>query len=337
LTDWPFVSYDKIPERLELDEISHRASAKVAWVVTEKIHGANFCVLTDGNEVRAAKRKALLEEGEEFFGYARVLERVREPVRRLFAALKPDHPEAQVVSIYGELFGGAYPHPDVPAVEGVEPVQPGIYYSPDIQWCAFDIAIWDGERTRYIDYDQAIRRLGAVEIFFAAPLLVGKYEEAIAYPIEFESRVPMRLGLPAIPGNRAEGVVIKPVKSIYIGGEKGPFRPAVKRKTEAFVEDARRKPGQAPRGGGLAGELPALFNQERLRSAVSKIGRVRRGDARRRAQLRRMLVEDVLDTLAEDRRWEALAQADRRELQSAVERSADLLLDEADRRGWLEK
>jgi hypothetical protein len=60
-----FRSYDKIaetPNKWNLSETDYRALKKTNWVVMEKIHGANFCIVTDGTNVRFAKRKELLSE-----------------------------------------------------------------------------------------------------------------------------------------------------------------------------------------------------------------------------------------------------------------------------------
>jgi RNA ligase len=66
------VPYEIIPESLaawHFSEADYRQLAKVDWVVTEKIHGANFAMRTDGNETVFAKRKEFLKEDEDFFGY----------------------------------------------------------------------------------------------------------------------------------------------------------------------------------------------------------------------------------------------------------------------------
>ena len=50
-----FRSYDKIPEsarRWTDDEAALRRLHRLKWVATEKIHGANFCFLLDGDGVR---------------------------------------------------------------------------------------------------------------------------------------------------------------------------------------------------------------------------------------------------------------------------------------------
>src|ERR1700712_4247963 len=115
--DWKFRGYEKIPERTDewgLDERAHRAPARATWVVTEKIHGAHFALVTDGREVRPAKRKAFLEPQDDFYGHAPVTARLTPPALALFAALARRHP-LERLWIHGELYGGGYPHPDVAA------------------------------------------------------------------------------------------------------------------------------------------------------------------------------------------------------------------------------
>ena len=90
-------SYEKIVERPEqwaLDDRGYRALRKSSWVVTEKIHGANFALLSDGQAVRCAKRKAMLAEGEDFFGHTALLPRLIPAVLRLHAQVRTLHPDA---------------------------------------------------------------------------------------------------------------------------------------------------------------------------------------------------------------------------------------------------
>jgi hypothetical protein len=49
---------------------SDKMDASVAWVATEKIHGAQLVVTTDGTTVAFGKRKAWLLAGEAFFWLA---------------------------------------------------------------------------------------------------------------------------------------------------------------------------------------------------------------------------------------------------------------------------
>jgi len=128
-----FVPYPKIVDSLaawDVDDADRRALDRGVWVASEKVHGANLCIGSDGTAIEVAKRRAVLAPGEPFFAHERALGPLVAGVRRLARAL-----DAAWVLIYGELFGGHYPHPAVASVDGVAPVQTGVYYAPDIRFC----------------------------------------------------------------------------------------------------------------------------------------------------------------------------------------------------------
>jgi len=139
--------------------------------------------------------------------------------------------------------------------------------------------------------------------------------------------VPAQLGLPAIAGNRAEGIVVKTQASLVVDGA----RPIVKRKIAEFAEDERfhqaQKWTRRPESG-LREELRALLNEPRLRNAESKIGRVRRDDEARRAELTGELVADVRAELVARHgdAWRALASDEKRALEAELERAAAALV-----------
>lgn len=327
VTSWMYVGYEKISENLNkwyLTESDYRNFKKTNWVVTEKIHGANFGIVTDGLEVRFAKRKEFLQPDEDFFDYQSLSNQLAAQVKKIFQILQPQHNQLLRVSVYGELFGGEYPHPDVPTVAHIQAVQTGIYYSPKIEFCAFDIAIEEKHQSSlrtYLDYDQVLKIVQQVGMMGATPLFIGKYEDALAHPIEFESTIPSLLGLPSLPmKNPAEGIVIKPVQSIYIETAKGRFRPILKRKIPEFAEDSRFHqatkwmPSNFPVLNEelsieeeLSQEMLALVTKQRLSNVISKLGRVAQGDEERRQQLVQLLINDVLETFNEE--WESLFQA----------------------------
>lgn len=336
-----FLSYGKIAERPAdwgLDEKGYRSLSRVPWVVTEKIHGANFVILTDGSDVAFAKRKALLGTDEEFFGYQILSSGLKESATALFAALREEHCHLTTLTVYGELFGGAYPHSSVPADPRVEAIQAGIYYSPTIEYCVFDLAVASrDEPHRYLDFDLGMSRAAAAGFFTSEPLFVGAYEKALTYPLGFESKIPERLGLPVLSvANKAEGVVIKPIRTI--NDEVG--RPVLKRKIPEFAESSRfqeaRKWAKVV-GPACAEEQSALKLLEeevgvwlclpRLNNALSKIGRVRRADAARSKELAETLVRDILDEI--DRQhpdlWSLLSTPAREQLQREIRNEAQAL------------
>ena len=221
------------------------------------------------------------------------------------------------VLIYGELFGGEYPHSEVTPVSGVQAIQTGVYYSPRIEYCAFDIAAIASESNcekMYLDYDEALRIIEKVGMMAAKPLFIGKYEEAASYNIEFASTIPGILNLPQLQqGNIAEGVVIKPVKSFYIETRKGRIRPIIKHKIPEFAEDSRYHQAQKwiyqnavvenkelSFEDELLQELLTLVTVTRLNNVISKFGRVANHELEKQQQLIDLLKKDVLESFQEE-------------------------------------
>ncbi len=289
-----FTSYQRIAEDTSYwlaDEAQLRRLRRMQWVVTEKIHGANFCLIyTPQAGLECAKRKALLEPGEHFFAHRRVVATVEPQIRALYERVHERDGRVRRVLVYGELFGGAYPHAEVTPIEGLQAIQTGVYYCPEVVFCAFDLAFETEEGAQshqYVDFPQALEDFEAVGLFCVAPLLVGSWEQALAYEVGFDSTIPARLGLPPMPkgSNKAEGVVIKPVETVYIETRKGRARPILKKKIPEFIEDRRyhqAQPWPEPKAGWesqvdplalLEWELLSRLNPARVQSAVSKQGR----------------------------------------------------------------
>src|SRR5947209_11441529 len=106
------------------------------WVATEKVHGAHLAIVCEGTSARAAKRRELLGEDEldAFFGVSRIWAGLAVAAAETARRLRADSGLDGLLVLYGELAGGGYPHPEVPAVEGVGAVQTGVWYSPDLLW-----------------------------------------------------------------------------------------------------------------------------------------------------------------------------------------------------------
>lgn len=330
----PFTPYDKIassPRDWGLDERDARAVERAQWVVTEKIHGANFCAVSDGESVRFAKRKAVLEEGEAFFGWEALREDLEAAALAVAAALLPALDGATHVLVYGELFGGGYPHPEVPEVPGVAPIQTGVWYAPGVRFHAFDVA-WtageEGART-YLGYEQARQACVGAGLGWCEALLVGSLAEAMEHPVRFQTTLPAELGLPELGDNLAEGVVLKPYEALELGGA----RPVLKRKIAEFAEDARYQGARAwapPLRLAWAldlieWEVTQRVNRPRVDAALSKIG-ARPGDPgpaleRWADEVADEVARDVFDELAAAQR-DALAglDADERAFAEALAR-----------------
>lgn len=324
---WRFPMYDKIPEttrRWRADEGEMRRVTRGDWVVTEKLHGANFCVVIDAASIRGAKRKALLDEGEDFFNHHRVIDRLRDPLRHLRAALDG----AERVLVYGELYGGGYPHPDVPEVPGVQPVQTGVWYSPDVAFQAFDVAlIRDGERV-WLGFEEARQRLTDAGVPCVTPLFIGPYNEALAVSPIFQTHVPAASGLPPLDDNLAEGIVVKPMAAVTLADG---TRPVIKIKHPRFAEDARYHQGQrweTPAVGTsplvtLEWAILSRLNRPRLESALSKVG-----PSAPASQLVAEIVDDVREEVTAEHAdaWARLGAEDRSLLMAVLSEEAEGLL-----------
>ena len=256
------------------------------WVATEKVHGAHFalvCVFDHGLDaagVRPAKRRELLAEDEldDFFGVSRIWPTIAVGAARCAALLREDAGLAEdaVVTLYGELAGGRYPHPDVPEIAGAQPVQTGVWYAPDLFWLLFDAQVTVGER-RWWCAERKVRDAAAEAGLLSVPVLArGTLKQVQDLPSAFPSRVPALFGLPELDDNLAEGYVLKPAVE-WEGAE----RPMLKVKQRAFAEDERfagARPYIAPPEGAagvpawLVVQAATMLTPTRAAAAVSKLG-----------------------------------------------------------------
>ncbi|WP_051809121.1 RNA ligase family protein [Streptomyces sp. NRRL S-378] len=267
--------YPKIPANTRLGEARGRT-----WVAHEKVHGANFAVVCDTAGAHPAKRRELLgDDGlDDFFGVGRIWPALAVAATRCARSLREAAGAAPsaVVTLYGELAGGRYPHPDVPAVPDAAAVQTGVWYAPGLIWLPFDATVTGEDGPHWVG-DRTLRAAAASAGLLCVPLLAeGPLARLQELPVLFPTRLPGLLGLPALPDNLAEGLVVKPA-----GESRGPARPMAKVKQPAFAEDGRfdgARPYQAPAEGaaGVPGWLLAhgtgLLTPARAASAVSKLG-----------------------------------------------------------------
>ncbi len=307
-----FTAFEKMPESLQklgLDLVTTKRLDAATWVVTEKIHGANFSFVLQGDTLKYAKRKDLLRWTDDFFGFQLVAERLDAGIMRLFEHIRKDH-AFQIATVYGELYGGHYPHGDVPAEARVQAIQTGIHYSPTIEFCVFDIAVEADESRKYLDYADVMRYCAACEVPFARPLLIGTLNQALFFDTRFDSKVPAILGLPAIVPNLVEGIVVKPLHNIVVQTAKGELRPIFKIKNKEFAEEQFHE-AQAwsyQHAGASASErllyiVPELrryVTQQRLQSTFSKIGSLLGATQERRNAIHAALIDDAMQSF-----WEA--------------------------------
>ncbi|MFE9331805.1 RNA ligase family protein [Streptomyces sp. NPDC006925] len=254
------------------------------WVAVEKVHGAHFAVVCDETGVHPAKRRELLGDDalDGFFGVSRIWPVLSVAAARFASALHSAWGDAAVVTIYGELAGGSYPHPDVPAIAGADPVQTGVWYAPGLQWLPFDASVETAEGRCWIS-DRALRDGAAAAGLICPPALGhGALNKLQELPCAFPTRVPALFELPELADNLAEGYVLKPAGEWPEADSAGAgMRPVVKVKQKSFAEDERfdgARPYLSPPQGAagvpawLLAHASALLTPARAAAVVSKLG-----------------------------------------------------------------
>jgi Rnl2 family RNA ligase len=300
-------AYEKMAgnlKKLGLSEAEYVELDKYKWVVTEKVHGANFCFIYESNKLRYAKRKDFLNWEDDFFGFQLVAERYEDRLLALFETLNKAYDASQFI-IYGELFGGSYPHPEVKPTDKIHPIQTGIYYTPEIDFYAFDIALkyTDGTDKFYLPYEQCEACFKTVDLIHAKPLFIGKLSEAMNFDLRINTYIPEIFDLPLIEDNIIEGVVIKPYNLPISNNFRN--RPIIKIKNPEFEEDKRY--GEAKKWSYIPDvttkteelsfiidEMKNYVNRNRLESAISKIGKFDRSNKERTDAIEEEFFRDVL-------------------------------------------
>lgn len=116
------------------------------WCLTEKIHGTNFSIRINLNDMSVFFCNRTAVVGDNFYNHLHVVnENIKPDYDRLVKNLKEIYgdslDEYHQVAVFGELFGGFYPHPEVQACPRAKKVQKGIWYTPDNEFMAFDIGL----------------------------------------------------------------------------------------------------------------------------------------------------------------------------------------------------
>jgi Rnl2 family RNA ligase len=275
-----YTSIENTYDKEFMDKIKLEGFDSLQYVVQEKVHGANCCFITDGQIVRFAKRTNFVEPGEMFYDYEDLLERYNTKIINLFHLVNAKYADAGSILVYGEMFGGKYPHPDVKNDSKIMNIQKGVFYCPNHEFYGFDLYLNGLENKRYLPVNETNGFFEESNIFYAKTLFQGNLNECLEYPNAFQSRIAGWLGLPLLEDNICEGIVIRPVEPVFF---RNGSRLLLKSKNSKFAEKKSVKKRQ-----------PALFieptyseelNQQlvvaeeyvtenRLNNVVSKIGQI---------------------------------------------------------------
>jgi len=246
-------------------------------VVTPKLHGSNVQVqYTPDAGVRYGRRSDFLAPGEEHYGVLAAAAALGMPTKiaALYEGLRLSQPTLAGVALYGEVYGGHYPHPDVPATPPAirkKPVQQGIWYTPEVQLVFFDVQLVlsvdteaagavDGgagsaaaagrarvSRTLFLDCDDASTACARAGLPFVPVIFSGSASEACAWAVAHVRDNALAhfnpAGLPLLPANEGEGFVVRLAREAADCSD----RAMAKIKNPAFAEVAHGKSGRPPR------------------------------------------------------------------------------------------
>jgi Rnl2 family RNA ligase len=261
-----------------ISDIMTQGLGNLDYVVQEKVHGANLCFITDGETILTARRNELILADEVFYNAHLVLEHYQSRIFELFFDVSEQF-HAKSVTIFGEILGGGYPHPEVTVDSNAQLVQRGIYYCPYNDFYAFDILI-NGES--YLDTETINQFFEKHKFHYAKTLFKGNFSECLSFPNAFKTTIPKEFNLPELEGNICEGVVIRPIKPLFL---KNGERVMVKNKNEKWAENNNyidksllnrllKLDGEnlSENAKFLCEEIYKLITINRLNNIVSKIG-----------------------------------------------------------------
>lgn len=263
-----FIKYPKINKHIKNHNIHN-------WVATEKIHGSNFSIYSNGQETKFAKRTTFLNISDQFYNYQSLIPKLESTGKQIFNLINTK--QTKYIIIYGELFGGYYPsefeidnwninqriNQDgkiiIPMNERA--VQEGIYYNPNIEFIAFDILIVDNI-THFLDYDTMKQTCLTANLNIVPEIATGNLHDLLNINLNFNSLVPNYFNLKPLENNIAEGIVIK--------NKTGNIRYITKIKHHKFSEICQKSGYNKKSGTSPKNILMNMINQNRLNNVLSK-------------------------------------------------------------------
>lgn len=259
---------------------------KIEYMVTEKVHGANFSfhVFRSGDsiEIKCAKRSGFIEQDEKFFNYRPVVEKYKEALIKLHTEVLDND-----FILYGELYGGN--------------IQSGIPYKEEQDFIAFDLCMKQDDifvpLNKHNLYSKTFSNLGIPVV----PLLglFNSLQEALEFNEYFESKLTCPLFSGKDEHKEAEGIVIEPTTPKWFpNGSRVYF----KKKTKRFLEKGGNKipkpKEELPKE--LEGILLTSFEyitEPRFNAVASKIGDVSIKDI---GKVMGLMTKDILEDMVKD-------------------------------------
>ena len=279
-----FVKYRSIENAYRekfLEKIRDQGLDSGDWVVTEKIHGQNCSLWTDGTDVKIALRTYFIPyKITDNPPLNKILEEYKHKILGLFYYFVKEEgiPDLKTLAVFGEHYGGTYPHPEVKRDPQAIRIQKGVYYSPHNRWAAYDLRLETiSESACYAHFHLFKHAMDELKIPTVPILAFCSFEMAVNYINDNESLVYLDERLPMIKDNICEGIVIRPVKDKYLWSGQ---RVILKSKNAKFSErskEPRVKKDPVKLSDNIKNALDdasKYVNTNRLNNVVSKLGKL---------------------------------------------------------------
>lgn len=173
------------------------------------------------------------------------------------------------------------------SVSGLNAVQSGIWYSPDLMFAVFDVALFRKDGTRqFMPFFKMLDECKLAGFFVLEPLFVGSQPQAFSISTEFQSKIPDRLGLPSLDNNLCEGVVLRPESE----PPSSCLRVKIKNKQFSELVEADYDPQTDKID---IGRILYRFNRFRIDGAKSKLG-----DGASNIEIADNAVEDLISDIS---------------------------------------
>ena len=293
-----FVKYNSVQNSYQLkfmDRIIREEKTSGDWIATEKIHGANFSFWYDGRKLRMAKRTAWIADDENFYGIQNLKEDLIPKILNLFENLEMNKGHIGCIAVFGEIYGGTYPHPEVKAVPNAKKVQKGVYYCPQNDFAVYDIKV-DNHFLDFLDMQEFCEQVG---LRFVKGVCYGSFKKCLEQENDFLSDIYKEYDLPPIDDNICEGIVIRPNKAQFVFTHS---RVMLKSKNDRFKEKASEKKPKVKvelvgKVKDIADGMFSMATKNRYDAVVSKIGEVKISDF---GKLQGLIMKDIHEEVLKD-------------------------------------
>jgi Rnl2 family RNA ligase len=299
-----YPSIDNVDRKKTIDYIVQLGLENVLWQGSLKVHGANFCIVTDGEDMKSGKRSGFIVPSDGgFHNYQNVIANYQQQIFDFYKTLKLMFPDYNQLTLCGELFGGMYNHPDVERDPHASRVQKGVEYCPHNDFFLFDIKVDD----MFIEKTWITHAIDNFGFVGAKPLFMGTLTECLKQDPHIQDPLHKEFDLPTVEGdNICEGFVIEPVVPAFFPNGS---RIILKNKNEAFCEKAsHKKPRkvQLPHewtdeGTAEVEEILLYVTENRLRNVLSHMGEV---TDKMFGKIMGLFAQDVFKSYLKDRNTE---------------------------------